>query len=190
MLLGGATTASPEMAVPPNPRLVAFTPVFPCAARAAEAAMATRADRDSGGEPVRLLPFTMCCVPAAALRAAALMAAEAAVTLLLRAAAAMAAAVARGASAANATADTRVVVLTCTENSDKTRMVSSTEPSAAVDTTGMTVMFEGEMPPASLRKLSVAADSTLARTALMTDASALPGGSEKVNVCDNGAEMI
>lgn len=100
MLDGIAMTVSPATAVPASIRLDVFTPGLPCAARAREAAMATRAESDWGGDPVRLLPLTIFAVPAAALRIAALMAADAAVTLRLEAAAAMTAAVAPDGSAA------------------------------------------------------------------------------------------
>lgn len=186
-LLGVATTASPDSATPPTRRLDAFTPDFPSAARAAEAAIATRVDSDKGGEPVRLLPFTIFGVPAAALRAAARTTADAAVTLLLVAAAATAAAVATAGSAAKATADTLVVVFTCAANSDTTRTINDTAPSAATTIVGTIVMFEGAKPPASLARLSVAAERTLSLTASMTEASELPGGRKKEYVCVTGA---
>ena len=108
------------------------------------------------------------------------MAADAADTLPLLAAAATAAAVAPDGSAANATADTLVVVLTRVVNSDNTRTVTVTDPSAATTIVGTIVIFEGATPPASLGRLSVAADRTLSLTASMTDASELPGGRSKV----------
>jgi hypothetical protein len=129
-------------------------------------------------------------VPAAALRTAALMAADAAVTLRPEAAAAMTAAVAPDGSAAYAPGDTVAVVLICIENSDRTRTVSVTDPSGATRTADTIVIFVGATPPASLRRLSVAAARMLDRTALTTAMSELPGGREKTNVCVRGAEII
>lgn len=123
--------------------------LFPMDTRDADAAAAKRAASEVGGRPVRTVPFASAPAADAARDAVSKRPAVASTTAFPPDAALAAAEEARTGSAAYASADTVAVEFTDASKVARICIVTRREPSDAEDTTGTTVMFDGEIPYAA-----------------------------------------
>lgn len=195
-----ATTSLRSLVTPPSVTTavgasdVSFTRIavllFPPAMRAADAAAARRAASEDDGRPVRTVPFARAPAADAARDAESSRVAVASTTAAPPDAALAAADEARAGSAAKAAADTVAVEFTVASNDAKICILTRREPSAAVDTIGTTVIFDGARPDVAEVIASYAAAETSRCSAAMTAISSAFAGRAKVRVTVMGAVIF